>query len=45
VVTEHGVADLRFKDHGERARALIAVAAPDHRDALEQAWRPVAAQL
>lgn len=45
VVTEHGVADLRFKDHNERAGALITVAAPDHREALEQAWRQVAAQL
>lgn len=45
VVTEHGVADLRFKDHGERAKALIDVAAPEHRETLEQAWRPIAAQL
>jgi Acetyl-CoA hydrolase/transferase C-terminal domain len=45
VVTEHGVADLRLKEYGERAKALIAIAAPEHREALEQAWRPVAAQL
>lgn len=34
VVTEHGVADLRGKTVRERAEALIAVADPDHRDAL-----------
>ncbi len=31
VVTEHGVADLRGVDDGERARRLAAVAAPEHR--------------
>lgn len=31
VVTEHGVADLRGCPDGERARRLIAVAAPEHR--------------
>ncbi len=44
VVTEHGIADLRFKDHGERAKAMIAIAAPDHREALELAWRAVELQ-
>ncbi|MDE3205015.1 MAG: acetyl-CoA hydrolase [Acidobacteriota bacterium] len=34
VVTEHGVADLRGADDGERAARLIAVAAPEHRRAL-----------
>lgn len=38
VVTEHGVADLRGATLGERAARLIAVAAPDHRDALQAAW-------
>lgn len=37
VVTEHGVADLRGRDPRERARALAAVAAPEHRAALERA--------
>ena len=35
VVTEWGVADLRGKSLAARARALIAVAHPGHRDALE----------
>ena len=34
VVTEHGVADLRDRSLTERARALIAIAAPEYRDAL-----------
>lgn len=34
VVTEHGVAELRGRTLDERARALIAVAAPQHRDRL-----------
>jgi acyl-CoA hydrolase len=34
VVTEHGVADLRGRDARQRAAALIAVAAPEHRAAL-----------
>ena len=38
VVTEHGVADLRRLDLDGRARALIAVAAPQHREGLERAW-------
>ena len=33
-MTEHGIADLYGKTLGERARALIAIAHPDHRDAL-----------
>jgi acyl-CoA hydrolase len=37
VVTEHGVADLRLADDRARAAALIAVAAPEHRDALAAA--------
>lgn len=37
VVTEHGVAELRGRSLRERARALIAVAAPEHREALERA--------
>jgi acyl-CoA hydrolase len=34
VVTEHGVARLRGLDLAERAAALIAIAAPEHREAL-----------
>lgn len=34
VVTEHGVADLRGLDEPARRRRLVAVAAPEHRDAL-----------
>jgi acyl-CoA hydrolase len=34
VVTEHGVADLRGRADAARAEALIAVAAPEHRDSL-----------
>lgn len=45
VVTEHGAADLRGRTHQGRARALIAVAAPDHRDILVEAWRRTEATL
>jgi acyl-CoA hydrolase len=37
VVTEHGVADLRHATCDERARRLIAIAAPSSRDALRAA--------
>ncbi len=37
VVTEHGVAELRGRTLAERARALISVAAPQHRDPLTEA--------
>jgi len=37
VVTEHGIADLYGKNLRQRARALIDVAHPDHREALERA--------
>ncbi len=39
VVTEHGVAELRGRSLADRARALIAVAAPAHREALVRAAR------
>lgn len=39
VVTEHGVADLRGCSDRERADRIIAVAAPEHRAALEAARR------
>ncbi len=38
VATEHGAADLRGLSHDARAAALIAVAAPEHRDALALGW-------
>jgi len=38
VVTEHGAAELRGCDLDERARRMIAIAAPDHREALARAW-------
>lgn len=45
VVTEFGVADLRAASVHERARALIAVAAPAFRAGLERAWAARAAEL
>lgn len=38
VVTEHGVADLRGKDHAARAEALIAVSDPGFRESLAESW-------
>jgi acetyl-CoA hydrolase len=37
VVTEHGIAELRGRTLGERARALIAIADPAFRGVLERA--------
>lgn len=37
-VTEHGVADLRGQPLDERARRMIAIAHPDHRDTLARKW-------
>ncbi len=45
VVTEHGAADLRGRDYHERAAALIAIAAPEHREMLEHAWSDIARLL
>jgi acyl-CoA hydrolase len=39
VVTEWGIAKLRGRSLAERARALIAIAHPDHRDDLERTAR------
>ena len=43
VVTEFGAVDLRGKNLRQRAKALISIAHPDHREALERAalerWR------
>jgi acyl-CoA hydrolase len=36
VVTEWGIAKLRGRSLSERAQALIAIAHPDHREALER---------
>lgn len=36
VVTEHGIADLYGKNISQRAKALIAIAHPDHREELEK---------
>ncbi|MGM0584319.1 MAG: acetyl-CoA hydrolase/transferase family protein [Pseudomonadota bacterium] len=38
VVTEHGLADLRWLDADARAKALIGVAAPEFRDDLAKGW-------
>ena len=40
VVTEHGVADLRFRPERARAAALSDIAAPEFRDELRAAARP-----
>ena len=40
VVTEHGVADLRFRPERSRATALAEVAAPEFRDDLRTAGQP-----
>jgi len=37
VVTEHGAVDLRGRNLRQRAKALISVASPQHREALERA--------
>jgi acyl-CoA hydrolase len=39
VVTEHGVVNLHGKGLQERARLLIGIAAPEHREALENAYQ------
>ena len=45
IVSEHGVADLRHLDVHARARALIAIAAPEHRDALQRSWQELSLRL
>ncbi len=39
VVTEHGIADLRHADTGERAERLIGIADPVYREELHRAWK------
>ena len=41
VATEYGVAELRGRTLRQRAEALIAIAHPDFRDGLQQAWRGI----
>ncbi len=36
VVTEHGIADLRGRSHSARRNALVSIAAPEHRAALQE---------
>lgn len=38
VVTEYGIADLTAKTLGERVKAMIQIAHPDDREALERSW-------
>ncbi len=45
IVSEHGIADLRHLDVHARARALIAIAAPEHRETLEQHWQELSRRL
>jgi len=45
VITEHGIAELRDRSMEERAMALIAVAAPEHRNGLAAAWERLRAEL
>jgi acyl-CoA hydrolase len=45
VVTEYGVAALRGHSVHDRARALIAIAAPEFRESLAQAWREISSHL
>jgi acyl-CoA hydrolase len=45
VVTEHGAAELRGLGHDERARALIGIAPPAHRERLSQQWSALAAKF
>ncbi len=45
VVTEYGAADLRDLSVEERAKALIAIAHPDHRASLRKAWRAVREEI
>ena len=45
IVTEHGIADLRDADLDTRAAALVAIAAPEHRDTLAAAWHDIRRRL
>lgn len=45
VVTEHGAADLRGVSVMQRAERLIAIAAPEHRAGLVDAWRAISKKI
>lgn len=45
VVSEYGVADLRYLDVHARARAIIAIADPAHRESLERQWHELERRL
>lgn len=45
VATEYGVAQLRGKSLEARARAVTGIAAPQHREHLERAWRETLAKV
>lgn len=45
VITEHGIAELRGRSMEQRAQALINVAEPAHRAALQAAWELQRARL
>ncbi len=45
VVTEHGVAELTDRALDERAEALIAIAHPEHREALAAEWAKMRARF
>ena len=41
MVRESGVVEFRYQSVGERAQALLAIAAADFRDQVGRAWRPL----
>lgn len=45
IVTEHGIADMREMGHEARARALVNIAAPAHREELARGWHDSMAAL
>ncbi len=45
VVTEHGVAELRGLGLDARAEALVGIAAPEHRAALQDSWQRIRSTL
>jgi len=45
VVTENGVAEVRYLSLDDRASALIAIAGEAHREGLERDWRDIRARL
>jgi len=45
VVTEHGAVDIRYKNVGDRAAALISIAAPEFRNELTENWKDLKLNL